>query len=124
MSAITIRLAWPPKELSPNYRAKHWSGPAAARAAYRWECRVDARNARDCRTEYPLKAPVEATVVFSVPKGNMPDVDNALASIKSGVDGICDAGILANDRDIASWQVSVERGVKREVVLILKEREG
>ena len=123
MSAITIRLAWPYKELSPNYsNKKNIHGIAAAKRQYRWDCHVDARGARDCRTEYPLKAPVEATAIFVVPKGPMPDGDNALASIKIAIDGIADAGILANDRDIVSWQVSVERGVKREVVILLRER--
>src|SRR5688572_9452789 len=100
--SIEIRLDWPPPELKP-YSRIHWAALAAAKREYRRECRLLARNAMDTRTAYPLSAPVEALVVFTVPKGGMPDTDNALASIKAGIDGICDAGVLANDRDIASW---------------------
>ena len=124
MSAITIRLAWPPRELSPNFRSKSWYAKAAAARMYRQACYVDARAAKDCKTEYPLKAPVEALVMFYVTRGRGPDNDNASAMLKAGWDGICDAGILVNDRDIASLQVFVEKGLRREVVVILKEREG
>jgi Holliday junction resolvase RusA-like endonuclease len=122
MSAITIRLAWPPDALKPNARPNRWEKAAAVRT-YRMASKSWARDARDCRTEYPLKGPIDGLAVFSVPKGNMPDSDNALSSIKAAIDGIADAGVIVNDRDI-QWQVSVERGVKREVVVILKEREG
>lgn len=122
MSAITIRLAWPPRQLSPNFRPKHWSEVSNAKREYRFACKVDALNAKDCRTAYPFYGPVDGIAVFTTTTKTQPDTDNLLAWIKAAIDGIADAGILVNDKDIASWQVSVERGVKREVVVILKER--
>jgi Holliday junction resolvase RusA-like endonuclease len=120
--SIALTLSFPPRELSPNYRSRHWTQVARAKKAYRTECMVDARNARDCRTEYPLRAPVEAHVVFVVgARDRLPDVDNCLASLKAGIDGVCDAGVITDDRDIASWHVSVARGHKREVSLLLRE---
>lgn len=124
MSAITIRLAWPPRQLSPNFRPKHWSEVSTAKREYRFACKVDSMNAKDCRTIYPLCGPLEGHATFITNTKNRHDTDNLLASLKAGMDGVADAGVIANDRDIASWQVSVERGVKREVVVILKEREG
>ena len=121
MSAITITLDYPPRELSPNYRPKYRQEVYPIKRAYRLACKVDALNARDCKTEYPLKGPIEAHAVFVVNKGPMPDGDNCLASLKAGIDGVCDAGILKNDRDIASWSVSVVKGPKRHVSLLLRE---
>lgn len=120
MSAITIRLDWPYAELSPNYRG-FWRKVAEAKRIYRQACYVLARNAKDCKTAYPLTAPITAHVVFYIQKGRGPDVDNALASLKSGVDGIQDAGVIANDRDIVSWTAEVTKGDRREVVLMLSE---
>ena len=122
MSAITIRLAWPPEELDPNKRPNRWAKADATRS-YRYASKIDARKAMDCKTEYPLKAPVEALVTFYVTRGRGPDNDNASAMLKAGWDGICDAGILANDRDIVSLQVFVEKGLRREVVVILSEKQ-
>lgn len=123
MSAITIRLDWPYEELWPNYRnRKNFHGIAAAKRQYRQDSRYLAQVAKDCKTDYPLTGPLTAHATFYITKGRGPDVDNALASLKAGIDGVADAGVIANDRDIALWSAEVVKGMKREVVLTLKER--
>lgn len=109
---ISVTLGWPPRPLSPNYRAKHWSEISNAMRDYRNACKVDALNVRNTlpRSSWPLAAPVQAHVVFVVAKGALPDVDNAIASIKAGLDGLVDAKLLRDDADIADVKAVVVRG--------------
>lgn len=123
MSAITIRLDWPYEQLWPNYKfKKNIHGIAAAKRQYRHDCRYLALNARDCKTAYPLTGPLVGHALFTVTRGRGPDVDNALAALKAGIDGVADAGVIANDRDIVSWSAEVVKGLKREVVVTLSEK--
>lgn len=122
MSAITIRLDFPPKELMPNFRTKVPGYVRSVKNRYRYACKVDTLNARDCKTAYPLVGPLVGHAVFTVLRGRGPDTDNALASIKAAIDGVADAGVIANDRDIVSWSAEVVKGLKREVVLTISER--
>lgn len=120
MSAITIRLDWPYEELSPNYRG-HWRKVANAKHVYRTACKVLARAAMDCKTQYPLQGPIEGHLLYITTAMRGYDTDNLIAWIKAGVDGIADAGIVANDKDIVSWSAEVVKGNRREVVMTLKE---
>lgn len=122
MSAITIRLDWPYKELWPNFRTREQYIVREARRIYRKTCFADARIAKDGRTEYPLMGPVEAHAVFYITKGRGPDVDNCVAAAKAAVDGVADAGVIANDKDIVSWTAEVKKGNRRELVLMLREQ--
>lgn len=122
MSAITIRLDFPPKELAPNFRTTKPGWVRAIKTKYRDDCRLLTLNARDCKTVYPLTGPLEGSAVFYVTRGRGPDTDNALASLKACIDGIADAGVIANDRDIVVWSVRVEKGVKRCVDVVIRER--
>ena len=122
MSAITIRLDWPPRELSPNFRAKHWSIPARAKREYRKACWADARKAKDFSTTYPLTGPLEAHVTFLTNTEQRMDLDNLIASLKAGLDGVADAGVIDNDKDIVSWSSEVVKCLRREVLLFIKER--
>lgn len=122
MSAITIRLDFPPEQLMPNFRTEKKGWVRAIKTKYRDDCRLLARNAKDCKTVYPLTGPLEASATFYVTRGKGPDVDNALASLKAGIDGIADAGVIANDKDIVVWTARVEKGVKRCVDVLIRER--
>ena len=122
MSAITIRLDWPYEELSPNYRG-HWRKVANAKHVYRTACKVLARSAMDCKTTYPLTPPMDGHLEFITTAMRGYDRDNLIAWMKSGIDGVADAGVIANDRDIVSWSTEVVKGIKREVVLTLREQE-
>ena len=79
-------LPWPPKELSPNFRA-HWSNLARAKKAYREAC---ARAARE-QGMRPVKADkLHLSLTFYAPTRRAYDLDNALARMKSGLDGLAD----------------------------------
>lgn len=79
--------------------------------------------ARDTRTEYPLRAPVEGHLEFRTTALRGYDADNLIAWMKSGIDGVADAGVIANDRDIVSWSVEVRKHVSREVIVTLREKQ-
>ena len=122
MNAITIRLDWPYDELSPNYRG-NWRKVARYKHVYRVACKVLALSARDGKTTYPLQAPVIGHLQFITTAMRGYDRDNFVAWMKSGIDGVADAGIVENDRDIKDWTTDVVKGASRGVVMTLTELE-
>lgn len=96
-----ITLPWPPKGLSPNDRLHHHA-LAALKKKYReacgWQCIVDGLK--------PMEGVEKALVhiVFFPPRKGRRDIDNCLASIKSGLDGVADVLGL----DDSKWHISME----------------
>jgi crossover junction endodeoxyribonuclease RusA len=95
---VIVILPWPPKELSPNARV-HFRKKAEAAKKYRnlaqwsaWEAaRVDGYS---------------VSITFNPPDNRRRDLDNMLASIKSGLDGISSAiGI-----DDSKWSMTIRKG--------------
>lgn len=82
-----ITLPWPPKDLSPNSRI-HWAKLAQAKKAYRTECFLQARIAGVKRQEARR---AHVSISFVPPDRRGRDLDNCLAMLKSGLDGIADA---------------------------------
>ena len=114
---ITVRLPWPPKELSPNARV-HWARKAGVSQKYRQDARV--------LTLCEKKRHIEATclhLTFCPPDKRRRDLDNMLASIKPGIDGIADAlGV-----DDQHFSLRLERGEPTkggEVVAVITEGES
>jgi crossover junction endodeoxyribonuclease RusA len=88
-----IVLPWPPKELSPNARV-HFRAKAAAVKAYR-------ETAYWLAKAKPLAMPEGSIALrfdFHPPDKRRRDLDNMLASIKAGVDGIADAHEVDDQR--------------------------
>jgi len=90
----TVKLPWPPKELSPN-STLHWSKTAKKKKEYRTACWALALESK-------LKAPegdgkIEIEITFYPPDKRHRDADNMVASIKAGLDGIADA-LRVNDK--------------------------
>lgn len=117
----TIILPWPPKELSPNARI-HFRAKAAAVKAYREQAYWIARAA-----EVPpvgTDGGIALRFDFHPPDKRRRDLDNMLASIKSGVDGIADA-LCVDDQRFGFW-LSREAPVKggRIVVTVDPWREA
>lgn len=84
--ALILTLPWPPKELSPNAR-QHWSRLAKAKKAYRAACAWTAKE----QGAQPLAAEkLHLTLVFVPPNRRAHDLDNLLARMKSGLDGLAD----------------------------------
>lgn len=109
---MLICLPWPPKELSPNAR-NHWAVIARAKRIYRTECWAatkEVSNGLALIGNY--KIPLEVT--FYPPSKRHYDLDNCLASIKAGLDGIADA-LQVNDHRFA-----LTVSMKEEVLGLVK----
>lgn len=98
-----ITLPWPPRALSPNAR-KHWRTVAPVRKAYREACGMQA-IAQGVRRPPDPKAKLQVSLVFYTPTRRAYDLDNLLASMKAGLDGLADA-IGVDDRH---WGLSIAR---------------
>lgn len=83
----TIILPWPNKALSPNSRVDRRSA-AGTRKAYRQAGAWAAKAAGWGRLDWPS---VHLAITFCPPDNRRRDIDNMLASIKSGIDGVSDA---------------------------------
>jgi crossover junction endodeoxyribonuclease RusA len=88
-----LTLPWPPKALSPNSRT-HRLAKAKAAKAYRLACWAIAKQSgiKLAPGRYALN------LTFFPPTKQPRDLDNCLASIKAGLDGVADAWGI-NDRD-------------------------
>ena len=110
---ITFELALPPRELSPNVRTHPWNLIRHKRI-YRHACKVDSLNVRrgyETVMTFPLPPPVQMHLTFVVTTKRRRDLDNLIASMKSGIDGIVDAGLIRDDSaDDLSITADVELG--------------
>ena len=109
MNSIIIVLPLPDKCLSPNARV-HWAKKAKVVKAYRerakWFCSLEV---------YRLKKPwqkAKYTARFYFPDNRRRDADNAIASIKSALDGVADAGLVVNDSGL--WPERPEFHIDKE----------
>lgn len=82
---IEIRLPWLAKGLSPNARLHHMT-LAKLKAGYRRQCELLAAQRRQAMPSSPA-----LVLEFQPPDRRRGDRDNLLASMKSGIDGVCDA---------------------------------
>jgi len=100
---VIVDLPWPPAILSPNAR-EHWAKVARAKKAYRRDCSMlaIAAGARVRKWESRL----HLRITFMPPTRRRYDLDNALARIKAGLDGIADAiGV-----DDSGWSIAISKG--------------
>ena len=77
---------WPPRELNPNGRA-HWAAKARSAKAYRHACWALAKEAKLVAPQ----GPIHVWLDFIPPSRRHHDVDNCVAAIKAGLDGLADA---------------------------------
>lgn len=83
---LTITLPWPPSALSPNQR-QHWSKLAKAKKMYRDACAWTAKaQGAVAMQEQHLRL----ALTFYPPSRRVYDLDNAMARMKSGLDGLAD----------------------------------
>lgn len=98
LNSLTITIGLPPRTLSPNARC-HWSAKSIAVKAYRRQAWAAALAAtRGQAPERWAKASVQIAAYY--PTKRHPDPDNLIASLKAALDGIADAGVVANDRGL------------------------
>lgn len=93
---ITITLPLPDKALSPNARV-HWAKKAKLTKSYRL-CAAFAMIAQIQKGK-ALKPWKKASYIarFYFKDSRRRDADNAIASLKSALDGVADAGLVVND---------------------------
>jgi crossover junction endodeoxyribonuclease RusA len=92
---MRIVLDLPPRELSPNVRS-HWAKKARAVKYYRMLAFIEARNASRSTERGWERAEFRTT--WYLPDARRRDPDNLMASMKAGIDGIVQAGVLTDDR--------------------------
>lgn len=93
-----IRVPWPSKILSPNARA-HYLTKGKATKTNRALCAYLGHGPRK-RLEDPVLA-----ILPIVDSRHRRDIDNALAGLKSTLDGLTDAGWWADDHDIVELTI-------------------
>lgn len=110
---LTLVLPWPPSALSPNHRG-HWAQLARAKKAYRTECAWQAK-AQGARRLTADRLAVSFT--FYPPSRRRMDLDNAIARLKAGIDGLADVLGVDDSRWVMTFSMADEvRGlVKVEV---------
>ena len=119
---IVIDLPWPPKELSPNARVHRMARARVART-YRQDCGWATVEALGGIYRCPrlTGSDLELIAEFRMPDKRWRDADNLLASIKPGIDGVCDATGI-NDK--AFRRVTVDRVMDGAGVVRLTIRES
>lgn len=111
---MTVTLPWPPASLSPNARL-HWASAARAKRAYREQCYWRAKVAF---TRIDAES-VAVKIEFHPPDRRRRDLDNCIASMKSGLDGIADAiGV-----DDSRWALTAVMGEPTKPGCVLVEVE-
>lgn len=98
---MRIVLPWPPATLSPNSR-RHWAQLAKAKKAYRSACHYQAVAQGAKSIDAPA---LHVSLKFFPPDRRQYDLDNLLARMKSGLDGIAEV-VGVDDRH---WSLSIER---------------
>ena len=101
MTTLQLTLPWPPKELSPNAR-QHWSTLSRAKKAYRAACAWTAKEQGAKRIEAER---LHLSITFVPPNRRAHDLDNCLARMKSGLDGLADV-LGVDDRH---WKLEIDR---------------
>lgn len=116
---LTVTLPWPPTALSPNTRHAHWSQLAKAKKRYRAACHLEAL-AGHCRRMAP-DTRLHLHLTFVPPDKRRRDLDNLIASMKAGLDGVADA--LGVDDSRWTLTCSIDEGRIGGMVRVAIERE-
>jgi len=97
---FNIILPWPSIILSPNAR-KHWAVIAKEKKIYRETCYYQAKAQGATQLDCDK---INVNFLFSPPSKRRIDLDNCIARIKSGIDGIADAIKI----DDSNWKMAFE----------------
>lgn len=98
---MKIVLPWPPSELSPNKR-QHWAQLAKAKKLYRAAC---ATQARMQGLDRMAAQRLHLSLTFYPPTRRAFDLDNLLARMKSGLDGLADVMGVDDSR----WSLAIQK---------------
>lgn len=109
-----LHLPLPPKEASPNWRG-HWGTKLKATNQYRRDCKYYARL-----HAHKHRGPTTIQYCFRFRIARRRDPDNFVARMKAGLDGLRDAGIIADDssQDITMLPPQFVSGAERDEVVV------
>jgi len=94
-----LTFPWPPSELKPNVKT-HWTKKAKFAKQYKEVCFYLTKEAKLDQNTYK-----SLEMVFYPPNRRNFDLDNMLATMKSGIDGMC---LALNIDDSSFKKMSVE----------------
>lgn len=95
---LSFELPIPDRALSPNARG-HWARIAPIIKAHRTTAKIEALRVLEGRVAPRWGRARLNVMLFHLTK-RTPDPDNFIASLKPYLDGLADAGIVANDRGL------------------------
>lgn len=98
MQSVTITMPIPPRTLSPNAsHSRNYFAKSTARRQQRTDAMLYAASA--CPGACPRWERFRVSIRwFAKDKSKVPDLDNGVACCKGIIDGMVDAGIMANDK--------------------------
>lgn len=117
MTSIIVQLPLPPRVLSPNARPHYMTKARAVKRTRQSTCMI-ARAATESR---PLWKRATIQLAYTFARKGRRDPDNLIAWAKANIDGLRDAGILADDDAVAYLPPQVAVG-KPESLTITVER--
>jgi Holliday junction resolvase RusA-like endonuclease len=108
-----LTFPWYPKELNPNSSC-HYHEKAKKKAIYKDICFWTTKEAKIQKGDYR-----ELSIVFYKPNRRWMDLDNMLASIKSGLDGMCLA-LEMDDRCFTKITVEIGQEIAGMIKIEIK----
>lgn len=111
MNTVTLEFSLPHKKLMPNNRPRnHGYYASLVKMRRRTTFFATVGQVRSAGMADNLKWKyVMAKVVWYAKTLKIPDADNALASLKSTIDGIADSGLILNDRYVSYAPMRYEK---------------
>lgn len=107
---MKLNFPWPDPKLSPNARG-HWAQTAKLKKRQRdgWAWHATAQGIHGVRDQWTPEQIAKAVlkIRFNPPSKRAYDLDNRLASIKAGIDGLADV-LRCDDK---GWQYDIAIGV-------------
>jgi crossover junction endodeoxyribonuclease RusA len=120
---ISFWLHLPPAPLNPNARP-HWAAKARAVKNYRNTAWLAAAAALGPGRPAPRWTRARVVIVWYTKTDRHPDRDNALASLKAAFDGLTDAGIITDDKELFHEPIEFRVDAKRPRVEITVTEES
>lgn len=113
---MKVTLPYPPRVLSPNAR-QHWAEIARKKREYRnacaWQAVAQGLRRMDAQG-------LQVSFVFYPPNRQRRDLDNAIASIKAGIDGLVDVLGVDDSKWAMDFRLADEIGGKVDVTIEAK----
>lgn len=107
---MIIELPWPSSKLSPNAPVA-WREKILIKKKYKRDCKMLSMGKKISGDKIPVK------ITFHPPDNRKRDIDNMLASIKYGIDGMCEA-LGIDDNVLRPMTLDVGEKVKHGKIVI------